>query len=351
VDSQTWHDYCVSVPPPPPAALTAKQWHALSDDDYVMQLEKLEQWLGSLYMQTPELTAITDSMTRTVRANLYSPPGAKNIVALTGRNLAGKSTLAKRWARTLYREVTKDSRLDDRGRPVYCPREGWEADLCPVVFVDMDGGARIAVLDGLLLDFFGLPGGGPVRTLFPSALQAIQRHKVKVLIIDDAHFIKTAYKDARDVLDHIKKINTEIGELGATLVLVGADLAEHDVARDPQIAGRMRFRSFPEYECESSSDQQAWQRILHNLEGRLLPYLPAGKPGMLSMNLAGELWCRTQGYLGDLKDLVCQATVLATQDQDHRISRKHLDAAELSLRAELEEMENTPSGRRRRVKI
>ena len=349
MDSQIWHNYCVSAPPMSPLILTVKQWAALSDLDYELQSEALEQWLGHVYIDTPELKAITHTMTRTVRANAFSPPGAKNIVALSGRNLAGKSTLAKRWARSIYRDSIKDSPLDDRGRPVGRPARGWEVDFCPVVFLNMGAGAKMAAFDGLILSFFGLPTDGRVRELTASAVKAIQRHRTKVLVIDDAHFIKTVCKDARDVLDHIKKINTEIGEVGATLVLVGADLTDNALAQDPQIAGRLKLRVFPEYEIDRAEEQCAWQRIVRDLENQVLPHLPAGKPGMLFTELAGELWCRTQGYLGDLRELVCEATILATQDRSHRIQRKHLDMIDLSVRAELEE-KNSSSGRRRKRK-
>lgn len=349
MDSQIWHNYCVSAPPMSPLILTVKQWAALSDLDYELQSEALEQWLGHVYIDTPELKAITHTMTRTVRANAFSPPGAKNIVALSGRNLAGKSTLAKRWARSIYRDSIKDSPLDDRGRPVGRPARGWEVDFCPVVFLNMGAGAKMAAFDRLILSFFGLPTDGRVGELTASAVKAIQRHRTKVLVIDDAHFIKTVCKDARDVLDHIKKINTEIGEVGATLVLVGADLTDNALAQDPQIAGRMKLRVFPEYEIDRAEEQCAWQRIVRDLENQVLPHLPAGKPGMLFTELAGELWCRTQGYLGDLRELVCEATILATQDRSHRIQRKHLDMIDLSVRAELEE-KNSSSGRRRKRK-
>lgn len=342
MDSQIWHDYCVAAPPQPPPILTVKQWGALSDEDREIQLEKLEQWLGHVYMDTPELNAITRTMTRTVRANAYSPPGAKHILALSGRNLAGKSTLAKRWGRCIYLELIKDSLLDDRHRPVYRSAEGWELDYCPVVYINMASGAKMAAFDALILSFFGLPTDGLTRELTASAVRAIQRHRTKVLVVDDAHFIKTVCRDARDVLDHIKKINTEIGEVGATLMLVGADLPDNALATDPQIAGRLKLRTLPEYGTVSAAEQRAWQRIVLDLEEQVLPHLPRGKPGMLFTELAGELWHRTQGYLGDLRELVCEATLLATEDKSHRIQRKHLNAVQLSVRAEVEEKNPKP---------
>jgi hypothetical protein len=109
----------------------------------------------------------------------------------------------------------------------------------------------------------------------------------------------------------------------------------------------MKLRAFPEYEAESAEEQSTWQRIVMDLEDQVLPYLPAGKPGMLSIDLAGELWFRTQGYLGELRELVCESTILATEDRSHRIQRKHLDAVDLSVRAELGQKTPKPSSGRR----
>ena len=60
---------------------------------------------------------------------------------------------------------------------------------------------------------------------------------------------------------------------------------------------------------------------------------------MLFTKLAGELWHRTQGYLGDLTELVGGAALAAINDGTYKILLKHLDSVELSQRAESERHE------------
>jgi hypothetical protein len=55
---------------------------------------------------------------------------------------------------------------------------------------------------------------------------------------------------------------------------------------------------------------------------------------MLYRDLAGELWFRSQGYFQDLKQLICEATIAATDDGTHVIVRDHVDVVTLSDRAE-----------------
>lgn len=71
---------------------------------------------------------------------------------------------------------------------------------------------------------------------------------------------------------------------------------------------------------------------------------------MLYQDLAGELWFRTQGYFQDVKQLICDATIAATNDGTHMILRDHLDAVTLSDRAEAERHETTTREARKGVK-
>jgi hypothetical protein len=308
----------------------------------------LSSWVAHLYVETDELATINGVMTKTVKANAGSAPGAKPILALTGPNVVGKSTLMMRWARARYNEWTSGADHDDRGRPVVYPTDDSEADFNPVVWINLPAGAKIPDVNVEVLKFFTLPGEGVTRYLSIRAMRAAARHRTRVCIVDDAHLLYTDWKGGRDVLDHIKHINTELGEIGATLILVGANLEGGAVVTDPQIAGRLRLQNFPQYGIDDSIDQRAkWQGIARQLENQVLAHLPAGKPGMLFKDLAGELWFRTQGYLGDLTQLVGEATVAASLDGTHRILLRHLDAVVLSDRAENErrEMQSENSGR------
>ena len=90
----------------------------------------------------------------------------------------------------------------------------------------------------------------------------------------------------------------------------------------PADCGPNETPRLPQYEIDTAEEQCAWQRIVRDLEDQVLPFLLAGKPGMLFTELAGELWCRTQGYLGDGENSSVRQRFSPTEDR-HRIQRKH----------------------------
>lgn len=334
MNSIQWHRQCVAKEPAEPFPLTKTQWSRLSDAELEAHRTQLRQWIRNLYIDSPELAEIEATLTAVVDANSESPPGAKQLVAVTGPNALGKSTLVKRWARSRYRHWIQDGSVELDSLPVWAPTPDVEADLCPVVWVNLHSSARIKEFDAQFLEFFGLPGEGVTRSLSTRVIRAAARHGVKVLVVDDAHLLKTNWKGGRDVLDHVKHINTELGEQGASIVLVGANLAGGDIVTDPQIAGRLRLVTLPTYGTVTRAEQERWQRVLVDVEDKLLPHLPAGTPGMLESDLAGPLWKRTQGYIGDLARLIAEAVINANADGSHSISARHIAAVPLSARAE-----------------
>ena len=346
MDSQLWHDYCTTEAPIEPTPLTVRQWTAMPDHQRDAHIDHLSYWLANLFVQTDELSTIDTAMSMTVRINAHSRPGAKHLPALTGKNFVGKSTLMMRWAQTRYNEWTAGADRDERGRPVIYPARDCEADLCPIVWIDLPSAATIKDVDSAILTYFNLPSDGVKREVSRSAVNAVRRHQTRVVVIDDVHLLKTNWKGGRDVLDHVKHLNTEFGQVGVTLILVGANLDGGDLVNDPQIAARLRLRHFSPYQIDSTAEMRTWQAIVYQLEKQVLPHLPKGKPEMLFTKLAGELWHRTQGYLGDLTELVGSATLAAINDGSFKISLKHLDSVELSERAESERQQEQTTRRR-----
>lgn len=165
-------------------------------------------------------------------------------------------------------------------------------------------------------------------------MKAVARHRVQVVVVDDVHLLKLEWKGARQVFDHIKHVNTRLGKNNASLVLVGANLRANELLSDPQINGRSLTFDVAPYDIDDLEEIRAWQRVLRDIENRLLPHLPAAREGFLYRDLAGELHSRTQGYCKDLSKLVCEATIAAIEDGTYTILKRHLDAVRLSDRAE-----------------
>ena len=80
------------------------------------------------------------------------------------------------------------------------------------------------------------------------------------------------------MLDHIKFLNTELGEGAASLVLVGADLVGGELLNDPQINGRSKTFAVAQYEIDEPDEQQVWQRVIRDIENGFFPICrPAGR--------------------------------------------------------------------------
>lgn len=334
MDARMWHNYCVTKDPEKPRPLTLRLAKGMSDEERAEYVDQLETWLAHLYLLTPELETLDAAVTKLVQANARKAPGTKDVIVLTGPNVVGKSTLMMRWARDRYLEWTQLASHDRYGYPIIQLTVDCEADLFPIAWMNLPAGAVKGTFDREFLGCFGLPAEGKVDQLTRRAISAAERHQTRVLIVDDAHLLKTDWKGGRDVLDHVKHINTELGMIGATLILVGANLEGGDIICDPQIEGRLKLMKFPSYSKDNVAEMRRWQAVACQLEKQVLPYLPAGKPGMLFTKLVGELLYRTEGYLGDLTELVTAATLAAIEDGTNRILLRHLNTVTLSERAE-----------------
>lgn len=353
MNASTWHAYCVTPDPPEPAPLTRQQWKRLSDNELAIRIAETDRWLARFFVHTPELDLCHEWLTKLVHDNANAPPGAKEIAALDGVNLAGKSTFLMRWARAHYLKCLEDSETDASGRPVRLLAPGTVADVFPVIWTNLQSPRKETIskqksLDSGILKYCSLPHEGVGRDLTYRAVDALRRHNAKVVIIDDIHFLETSpSRDAQVVLDHIKHMNTQIGDLAGTLIVAGANLGGGEFSTDPQIRGRLQTRTIRTYEAYWPDELRAWAPIVRDFEVAVLPHLPAGKPGMLYETLLGELAYRTQGYVGDLRTLVRVAALAAMRDGSHAIRRKHVNAVILNDRAEADKPERSTEARLR----
>lgn len=354
MNASTWHAYCLTADPAEPAPLTRQQWNRLSDKELEDHLDDVDRWLAWLFVHTRELDQYHEWLTRLVRKNANARPGAKEIAAVDGVNLAGKSTFLMRWAREDYLRRIEEFETDDRGRPVWSPAPGIVVDVAPTIWTNLQSPRKEPVsnlksVSSGFLNYLSLPSEGVARDLTYRAIDALERHKAKVLIVDDIHFLDTSRaRDAQAVLDHIKHMNTQIGDLGGTLIVAGANLRGGEFAMDPQIRGRLQTRTIRTYDAGSQEELRELAAIVYPLEVALLPHLPAAKPGLLYETFLGELAYRTQGYIGDLQKLVHQAALAGMRDGSYTIRRRHIETVILNDRAQAaaEELKHSSKARR-----
>lgn len=328
MDATLWHTHAGYAPTRPDTP-TLAELRRLTDVATARHQHEVRAWVSRIYVATDQTRALEIELTRVVDDNRVSLPGAKSLSAVTGPNTVGKSTFVKHWAMDTYRDQVGDDALARPTVPRWDPEPGVNADLIPVVWLNLKGMTATGAFDTNVVNFLGYP---ITRAKEGQAVRALAQHGVRLLIVDDAHFLRTTNAIGRGMLDHLKQFNTELGEYHGSMVLVGANLHGTDLFADPQIAGRLQVTTLTSFTLDSAGDKLAWQRLLKQFETELLPYLPAASPGCI-YGQAGLVWRRTQGYMQDVVRLLVGAATTAVRDQTWTITPGQLEAIELSARA------------------
>lgn len=337
MDAEMWHHQATEVMVVAPQPVSAADLDAMSPMGRSTYADAVRAVLRAQRVSSPVHNATVSAVDRALKSALLEPPGARTILALSAPYTAGKSTLIKSWAQDRYRTWANATRST---RPRWTPKPGVTADLVPVCYLTLLSESRSKDLYTQILSFVGYPASGVERTLALRAVKALQTHGVRLVILDDAHMLRTTSVTGRATLNAVKHLNTELGEVGGVLMLVGAELTGGDVLSDPQIRGRLSEHTLAPYEVDTATGRAQWQRFLKNCEDLLLPYLPDEEPGLFSSRLAGYLWRRTQGYVGDTTRLLIDATAAAIETSAP-LDRTMLDPIWVSQRAQDAQIDHT----------
>lgn len=335
MDSHLWHTQATAPGPLRPTPLTPAQLGRLGNDQAQAYNDSVKGWLLRHVVSVPHLKQTLIRLGETVADNALLPPGAKNLLCVDGPNTVGKSTLARGWAQAKYRDWVATAPVGRDGFPELRPGGTIQsAAFTPVIWVNLPADADVAQLDRQILDFIGINTSGPARGLPSLVVQAIADHGIMMLVVDDAHLLKTRRIKGRAVLDHLKHLNTELGEHGSSLVLVGANMAGTQITEDPQIKGRLRTFPLRPLRADDAAGMEQWQRQLLTFEAEYLPYVPRTEPGTFAQKHAALIWRRTQGHIGDVAELIRQSTIAAVQSGNFRVSKAQLLSVPLSQRAQ-----------------
>jgi hypothetical protein len=330
MDARIWHAQATTAPASMPTPLTAEQCRALTSNERRRYLHDLQDSFERLLLPRAQTEPVQSGMDRILRKNARQRPGAKRMIMLDAPFATGKSTMIKDWAQGRHRDWLGEELSGDL--PTWRPQPGMTADLVPVVYATLRSASKVKEVNAQILAFLGYPNEGVKRVTTTMVVSALFTHGVRLLIIDDVHMLTTRSVTGRETLDYLKFLNSELGEAGGSMLLVGADLKNGALHADPQITGRLQYFHLAPYEITTLPGKQAWQGFLKNAEQILLPYLPGAEPGVFAREHAGFIWRRTQGYVGDTATLLTEA-LLAALRADTTISREHLAAVTLTERA------------------
>lgn len=325
MDSLDWLAQARRSQPDPPSRPAGG-----GDGERAAYADAVHAHLRSTLLPSPRHDAVRDALSRDLALVEDEPAGARTILALSAPYTAGKSSLVKAWAQPLHLGWLGDAAAD--ALPSWSPEAGYTADLVPVVYVTMMARTNARGLYAAILAFLrhGTHHRGDITL---AATEAMRRHGVRLLVVDDAHMLNTALITGRATLDALKQINTELGELGGTLMLVGANLTGGDALSDAQIRGRLFEHALAPYRLDRPGEIRDWQNFLTGLEPILRPFLPHLPSGELATALGAVIFKRTQGFVGDVRALLAVATASAVRDGRATLVPADFAEARLSSRA------------------
>lgn len=333
MDARDWHAYCRSGNPDSPARSGQRDLARLGSGQLKSYSRDVEQYLLRCPARSPLHESLKEQLRDDVESIQLEPYGARTLTALTAPFTAGKSTTVKSVARELHCDWLAD--LADEERPRWSPpgREDVDADRIPIVYVNLQSDTSSKDLYAQILTFMGHGATWTRSQLAINTTNAFATHGVKLLILDDAHMLRTHLKQGQATLDAIKVIATELGEIGGMMCLVGSWSGASDLLDDPQVRGRLSLHELDTYKIGSKLDRALWQRLLKAWELQIQQFLPGLRSGDLSQTAARYLYERTQGYVGDLAKCLSTATGCALRAQRATLIADDLAQARLSARA------------------
>jgi hypothetical protein len=309
----------VQAPPrPKPDQLTPRQVRALSPAALAAYNQQRRVWHANLRpLKTPQLAALHEDLWDIIDSNAHDGDKAKGAVALDAFPGLGKTTAVLAFARQFHlRELAAN------GLRTACGHERW-----PVCRVGLTGNTGMKDFNRAMLEFFGHPGAvrGTTAQFAHRALDCMLSCEVRLLIVDDLHFLRWTGKNGIEVSNHFKYIASEFP---VTMLFIGVSLAARGLFSEghsyadavlAQTGRRTTALGMEPFTIATEPGRQDWRNLLLAIEQRLA--LAAGHPGMLADDLSDYLFARSTGHIGSLMTLInrgCQRAV--------RTGAEHLDA-------------------------
>ena len=209
-----WAAFVNAVPRQRPESLTRSAIRALGDaaaNDYNLRRREWHANLGPL--KTPQLAALHEDLWDILDSNLQDGDKAKGAVAIDAAAGLGKTTAALAFGKDFHlREVA------ERG-----PRTAEGDERWPVCRVGLTGNTTMKDFNLAMLEFFAHPGvtRGTAAQYIRRALDCVLLCDVRLLIVDDLHFLRWRLSSGVEISNHLKYI---ANEFPVTLLLIGVGL-------------------------------------------------------------------------------------------------------------------------------
>ncbi|MEU7603133.1 AAA family ATPase [Streptomyces sp. NPDC041003] len=305
-----------------PEILNGRALRALTAAERDAYNRARRQWHANLGpIRTPQLASLHEDLWDIVDSNMQDGDQAKGAVAVDAFPGLGKTTAVLAFAREFHRrEIAEHGAFTAQGH------ERW-----PVCRVGLTGNTGMKDLNRAMLEFFGHPGRqtSTATQLGLQALDCVLSCEVRLLILDDLHFLKWRKTSGIEVSNHLKWI---ANEFPVTLLKVGVGLADKGLFSEGEAAGetalaqtgrRTTRLDMPPFTIDTEQGRHQWRQLLLALEQRIV--LADTHPGMLADDLCDYLFARSTGHIGSLMTLVNRGCQRAQRTGTERLTQQLLD--------------------------
>ncbi|WP_242434266.1 AAA family ATPase [Streptomyces sp. CB01580] len=295
---------------------------------------------------TPQLAELHEDLWDILDSNQQDGDQAKGAVAVDAFPGLGKTAAVLAFARDFHRrEIDEGGAFTAGGH-----------ERLPVCRVGLTGNTGMKDFNRAMLEFFGHPGRttGTTAQFAQRALDCVLSCDVKLLIVDDLHFLRWRAAGGVEVSNHFKYV---ANEFPVTLLFVGVGLAKrglfsegesYDNAVLAQTGRRTTRLDMGSFELATDQGRDQWRRLLLGLEKRLV--LHGTYRGMLADDLSDYLFIRSSGHIGSLMTLINRGCQRAVRTGTERLDEELLNRVKIDQAAHLaqDDVRNLLKGQRSR---
>ncbi|MFD3848003.1 AAA family ATPase [Streptomyces microflavus] len=342
-----WAAFAEAAPRTQPELLPCGEYMALGERAKAQYDQARRIWHANLGpLRTPQLAELHEDLWDILDSNQQDGDQAKGAVAVDAFPGLGKTTAVLAFARDFHRrEIAEGGAFTAGGH-----------ERLPVCRVGLTGNTGMKDFNRAMLEFFGHPGRttGTTTQFAQRALDCVLSCDVKLLIVDDLHFLRWRAAGGVEVSNHFKYV---ANEFPVTLLFVGVGLAKrglfsegesYDNAVLAQTGRRTTRLDMGSFELATDQGRDQWRRLLLALEKRLV--LRGTYRGMLADDLFAYLFIRSSGHIGSLMTLINRGCQRAVRTGAERLDEELLSRVKIDQAAHLaqDDVRNLLKGQRSR---
>lgn len=266
-------------------------------DDERIAYAQQDKWVGY-----PFAKALLDKMVR-----LLSAPRTIRVKSMivVGDPNAGKTTIKLRF---LNLNPPVDSENGDR-------------TIFSVLHIEANSKADPIAFCKRILDALGVPYGkkDSFECLSKQVLDVLRETSVRMIVIDEFHNFLVGRQDMKDALRNTMR--TISNELRISFLAFGVPSALQFIAEENQMSSRFKRAVIPRW--DTVNNMKTFQQLLASLESTL----PLRKASNLHQKgLVEKLINMSEGILGEVVDILEEATIMAIEEGDEQITPALLDS-------------------------